>query len=67
MDGLIMLLMFSITILLLMTSITLLLSAFGQESVQKLAAHTDTIKKISGIILVIVGTYLLYYYYTTFF
>jgi cytochrome c-type biogenesis protein len=66
-DGLIMLLMFSITILLLMTSITLLLSAFGQESVQKLAAHTDTIKKISGVILVIVGVYLLYYYYTTFY
>jgi cytochrome c-type biogenesis protein len=66
-DGLVLLLMFSITILLLMTSITLLLSAFGQESVQKLAAHTDTIKKISGLILVIVGTYLLYYYYTTFF
>lgn len=67
MDGLIMLLMFSITILLLMTSITLLLSVFGQESVQKLAAHTDTIKKISGVILVIVGVYLLYYYYTTFY
>ncbi len=66
-DGLVILLMFSITILLLMTSITLLLSVFGQESVQKLAAHTDTIKKISGVILVIVGTYLLYYYYTTFF
>jgi cytochrome c-type biogenesis protein len=66
-DGLIMLLMFSITILLLMTSITLLLSVFGQESVQKLAAHTDTIKKISGVILVIVGVYLLYYYYTTFY
>jgi cytochrome c-type biogenesis protein len=66
-DGLIMLLTFSITILLLMTSITILLSVFGQESVQKLAAHTDTIKKISGIILVIVGFYLLYYYYTTFY
>jgi cytochrome c-type biogenesis protein len=66
-DGLLMLLMFSITILLLMTSITIMLSAFGQESVQKLAAHTDTIKKISGFILVIVGVYLLYYYYTTFF
>lgn len=66
-DGLIMLLTFSITILLLMTSITLLLSVFGQESVQKLAAHTDTIKKISGVILVIVGVYLLYYYYTAFY
>jgi cytochrome c-type biogenesis protein len=65
-DGLIMLLIFSLTILLLMVSITLLLSAFGQESVQKLAAHTDTIKKVSGFILVIVGAYLIYYYYVTF-
>jgi cytochrome c-type biogenesis protein len=56
-DGLIMLLMFSITILLLMTSITLLLSVFGQESVQKLAAHTDTIKKISGVIVLALSTY----------
>jgi len=65
-DGLMMLLIFSLTILLLMVSITLLLSAFGQESVQKLAAHTDTIKKISGFILVVVGVYLIYYYYVTF-
>ena len=65
-DGVIMLLIFSLTILLLMVAITMMLSAFGQESVQKMAAHTDTIKKVSGLILVIVGAYLIFYYYTTF-
>ncbi len=65
-DGLLMLIIFSLTILLLMVAITMMLSAFGQESVQKLAAHTDTIKKVSGVVLVIVGAYLIYYYYTTF-
>jgi cytochrome c-type biogenesis protein len=65
-DGLVILLIFSVTIILLMMAITLMLSAFGQESVQKLSAHTDTIKKISGLVLIIVGAYLLYYYVTTF-
>jgi cytochrome c-type biogenesis protein len=66
MDGVIMLAIFSLTILLLMVTITILLSSVGQESVQKMAAHTDTIKKVSGLILVIVGAYLIFYYYTTF-
>ncbi len=65
-DGLIMILIFSFTILLLMVAMTLLLSTVGQESVQKMAAHTDTIKKVSGFILVVVGAYLLFYYWTTF-
>jgi len=65
-DGILLILIFSITILLLMVAITFMLSAFGQESVQKLSAHTDTIKKVSGLILVIVGVYLILYYYFTF-
>ncbi|UCD92562.1 MAG: redoxin domain-containing protein [Methanobacteriota archaeon] len=65
-DGILLILIFSITIMLLMVAITFMLSAFGQESVQKLSAHTDTIKKVSGLILVIVGIYLILYYYFTF-
>ncbi|MFQ6060247.1 MAG: cytochrome c biogenesis protein CcdA [Thermoplasmata archaeon] len=65
-EGAIILTIFSVTIILLMVAITLMLSAFGQESVQKLSAHTDKIKKISGAVLVIVGIYLYLYYITTF-
>ena len=52
-------------IVLLMVAITFMLSAFGQESVRKLSQYTDLIKKVSAVVLIAVGVYLIYYYLTT--
>ncbi|MFQ6061280.1 MAG: cytochrome c biogenesis protein CcdA [Thermoplasmata archaeon] len=64
-ESLLILLIFSLVIILLMVVITFMLSAFGQESVRKLSQYTDIIKKVSAVVLIIVGVYLIYYYITT--
>lgn len=65
MEGLLVLLVFSLMIILLMVVITFMLSAFGQESVRKLSQYTDLIKKVSAVVLIIVGAYLIFYFFTT--
>ena len=50
---------FAVTIILLMVGATLLISVSRDAILQKLKASTDIIKKISGVILVGVGIYLL--------
>ncbi len=64
-ESLLILFVFSLIIVLLMVAITFMLSAFGQESVRKLSQYTDIIKKVSAVVLIIVGVYLIYYYYIT--
>ncbi|MFQ6128258.1 MAG: cytochrome c biogenesis protein CcdA [Thermoplasmata archaeon] len=64
-ESLLILFIFSFMIVLLMVVITLSVSAFGQESVKKLIQYTGIIKKISAVVLVIVGVYLIYYYLAT--
>jgi cytochrome c-type biogenesis protein len=64
-ESVLVLLIFSLMIILLMVVITFMLSAFGQESVRKLSQYTDLIKKVSAVVLVVVGVYLIYYYITT--
>jgi cytochrome c-type biogenesis protein len=64
-ESLLVLFIFSLVIVLLMVVITFMLSAFGQESVRKLSQYTDLIKKVSAVVLVVVGMYLIYYYVTT--
>ena len=64
-ESLLILLVFSLVIVLLMVAITFMLSAFGQESVRKLSQYTDLIKKVSAVVLIVVGVYLIYYYLTT--
>ncbi|MCJ2555552.1 MAG: redoxin domain-containing protein [Candidatus Thermoplasmatota archaeon] len=64
-ESLFILLVFSLVIVLLMVAITFMLSAFGQESVRKLSQYTDLIKKVSAVVLIAVGVYLIYYYFTS--
>lgn len=64
-ESLFILLVFSLVIVLLMVAITFMLAAFGQESVRKLSQYTDLIKKVSAVVLIVVGVYLIYYYLTT--
>ncbi len=64
-ESLFILLVFSLVIVLLMVAITFMLSAFGQESVRKLSQYTDVIKKVSAVVLIAVGVYLIYYYFTS--
>ncbi len=63
--SLLILFVFSLAIVLLMVVITFMLSAFGQESVRRLSQYTDLIKKVSAVVLIVVGIYLFYYYFTT--
>ncbi|MFQ6107748.1 MAG: cytochrome c biogenesis protein CcdA [Thermoplasmata archaeon] len=64
-ESLLVLVIFSMMIILLMVVITFMLSAFGQESVRKLSQYTEVIKKVSAVVLIVVGVYLIYYYLTT--
>jgi len=62
--GLLVLLAFAVTASVLMIAITLLVAGFEMALMQKLKAATPYIKKASGVILLAVGVYLLYYYWT---
>jgi cytochrome c-type biogenesis protein len=63
-QGLGVLLLYAVVVILLMLAITISLSFAGETAVRKLSAYTDLIKKIGGAALVIVGVYLIYFYYT---
>jgi sulfite exporter TauE/SafE len=63
-NGAMILLAFALSASVLMIAITLLVAGFEMAVMQKLKAATPYIKKASGIILIAVGIYLLYYYWT---
>lgn len=63
-SGLISILIFGLTAALLMIGVTVLLSLGGKRFVNQLKAYTPIIKKVSAGALVIVGVYLIYFYYT---
>ncbi len=63
-SGIVTILIFSLTAALLMIGITLLLAIAGQRYVNLLKAYTPLIKKISAAALVIVGVYLIYFYWS---
>ena len=63
-DGIVNMVIYSLTAALLMIAVTVLLAVAGQRYVNQLKAYTPLIKKVSAAALLIVGVYLLYFYYT---
>jgi cytochrome c-type biogenesis protein len=61
--GFVLLFLYIGTIALLMIIITIIITIFGVSAAQKLNKYTNLIKKISAVILIIVGIYLIYFYY----
>jgi cytochrome c-type biogenesis protein len=62
--GIINILIFSLTAAVLMIAVTLMLALAGKKYVNQLKAFSPIIKKVSAVVLVIVGVYLVYFYYT---
>ncbi len=62
--GIINILIFTLTAAALMIGVTLILALAGKKYVNLLKAYTPIIKKISASVLIVVGIYLVYFYYT---
>lgn len=65
-DGLVVLLLYAFVVIGLMVTITVALTIFGQKATQKISKYTELIKKASAIVLIIVGIWLIYFYYAAF-
>ncbi len=63
-DGIVNILIFSGTAAALMIVTTIMLAMAGQKYVNQLKALTPVIKKVSAAVLILVGLYLIYFYYT---
>ena len=62
-SGIISILIYSLTAAVLMIVVTVMLSVAGEKYVNQLKAYTPVIKKVSAVALLLVGVYLVYYYY----
>jgi cytochrome c-type biogenesis protein len=62
-DGVFALALYTLTAALLMIIVTVLLATASRKSVDKLKQYTPLIKKISAAVLILVGIYLLAYFY----
>ncbi|MGI0133074.1 MAG: cytochrome c biogenesis protein CcdA [Thermoplasmata archaeon] len=62
--GLLNILIYSITAAVLMIVVTVALAVAGRRYVNRLKAITPIIKKVSAVALLVVGAYLIYFYYT---
>ncbi|MCI4324335.1 MAG: redoxin domain-containing protein [Thermoplasmata archaeon] len=62
--GIVNILIFSLTAALLMIVVTVMLALAGKRYVNLLKAYTPLIKKVSAVALIVVGGYLIYFYYT---
>jgi cytochrome c-type biogenesis protein len=63
--GLSVLILYNAVAAVLMISITIAIAHFGAGAAQKLSQYTEVIKKISGVVLIVVGIYLLWIYIST--
>jgi cytochrome c-type biogenesis protein len=63
--GLAVLILYNAVAAVLMISITIAIAHFGAGAAQKLSQYTEVIKKISGVVLIVVGIYLLWIYFST--
>lgn len=63
--GVLVLVIYSAIVIALMIAITVLLSEAGQAAVKKMNRYVNVIKKVSGIALIIAGSYLLYFWYVS--
>jgi cytochrome c-type biogenesis protein len=61
--GILILFLYTASAALLMLAVTLIIAYFGAGAAQKLAQYTEVIKKISGAVLVVVGVYLVWFYF----
>lgn len=48
-----------------MVAITIILSAAGAKAVTKMNRYTDIIKKVSAVVLIAAGAYLVYFFWAT--
>ncbi|MCI4364223.1 MAG: hypothetical protein L3K13_08030, partial [Thermoplasmata archaeon] len=64
--GIVNILIFTLTAALLMITVTVLLTMAGKRFVNQLKAFTPVIKKVSAGALILVGIYLVYFFYTAF-
>ena len=62
-DGILALLLYTMTAALLMISISVILATASRKVVDNMKKYTPLIKKISGVVLIIVGIYLVAYFY----
>jgi cytochrome c-type biogenesis protein len=62
--GVLSILIYSVTAALLMIVVTVMLALAGKKFVKQLNAYTPVIKKISAVALVVVGVYLIYFFYS---
>jgi cytochrome c-type biogenesis protein len=62
--GILNVLIYSLTAAALMIVVTVMLAMAGQKYVNRLKAYTPVIKKVSAAVLIVVGVYLIYFYYT---
>jgi cytochrome c-type biogenesis protein len=62
--GIINILIYSLTAALLMIVVTVALAMAGRRFVNQLKAYTPVIKKVSAVALILVGVYLVYFYWT---
>lgn len=62
-DGILALLLYTMTAALLMISVSVILATASRKVVDNMKKYTPLIKKISGVVLIIVGIYLVAYFY----
>ena len=62
--GILNILIYSLTAALLMILVTIVLGVAGKKYVNQLKAFTPVIKKVSAVALIVVGVYLVYFFYT---
>lgn len=62
-NGIISILIYSLTAAVLMIVVTVMIAMAGKRYVNLLKAYTPVIKKVSAVVLVVVGVYLIYFYY----
>jgi len=58
-------LLYTIIVVALMTALTVGLSMAGTAAVQKLNKYTETIKRISAVVMILAGIYLLYFFWSS--
>jgi cytochrome c-type biogenesis protein len=63
--GVINILIYSLTAALLMVVVTVMLAMAGKKYVNQLKAFTPVIKKVSSVVLIVVGVYLIYFFYSS--
>ena len=61
--GIVNILIYSLTAAVLMITVTVVLALAGKKYVNQLKALTPVIKKVSAVVLMVVGVYLIYFFY----